>query len=257
MPQSGSVTLGAGVKMGYYDQLQEGLNERGSVLEELREAYPSKTDAELRNILAGFLFFGDDVFKPVSALSGGEKGRLALLKLMMSRPALMLLDEPTNHLDMDSREVIEDALIDFDGTILFVSHDRYFINRVAASVLELKDGALTAFEGNWSDYQAALEARKTVAQPCVDDGLTRTEAAKRRRASREEERRAKQQKLRVTQIEKDIAQAEVRLKEIEETLAESSLLSETEITSLSGEHEAVQRQIETLMEQWEEAHETA
>ncbi len=258
LPQGGSVTLGAGVKLGYYDQLQEGLNERCSVIEELREAYPSKTDAELRNILAGFLFFGDDVFKLVSALSGGEKGRLALLKLMMARPALLLLDEPTNHLDMDSREVLEDALIDFDGTILFVSHDRYFINRVAASVLELKDGALTAFEGNWSDYQAALEARKTAtAQPYTDDGLTRTEATKRRRASREEEQRAKAQRLRVEQIEKEIVQAETRLKQIEETLADPSALSEAEIVALSGEHEAVQRQIESLMEQWEEAHETA
>lgn len=257
-PLSGEVALGAGVKIGYYDQLQEGLNERYSVMEELRNAYPSKTDGELRNVLAGFLFFGDDVFKPVAALSGGEKGRLALLKLMLSKPALLLLDEPTNHLDMDSREVLEGALRDFDGTILFVSHDRYFINRVASRVLELKDSVVTAYEGNWSDYQAFLEAGKNTSQQVyADDGLTRTEAAKRRRASREEEQRAKEAKLRVAQIEKEIARAEERLKQIEDTLADPSALAETEIIALSSEHEAVQQDIEALMEKWEEAHETA
>jgi ATP-binding cassette subfamily F protein 3 len=259
MPLSGDVELGTGVKAGYYDQLQEGLSDRLTVIEELREAYPSKTDAELRNMLAGFLFFGDDVFKPISALSGGEKGRLALLKLMMARPALLLLDEPTNHLDMDSREALEDALIDFDGTILFVSHDRYFINRVASRVLELKDRSLTSFEGNWSDYQAMLEARKNAAsQPAyIDDGLTKTEAAKRRRLSREEEQRAKEAQLRVTQIEKEIAQAEQRLQQIETKLADPSVLKETDIVALSGEHEAVQRQIEALMDRWEQACETS
>jgi ATP-binding cassette subfamily F protein 3 len=259
MPLSGDVELGTGVKAGYYDQLQEGLSDRLTVIEELREAYPSKTDAELRNMLAGFLFFGDDVFKPISALSGGEKGRLALLKLMMARPALLLLDEPTNHLDMDSREALEDALIDFDGTILFVSHDRYFINRVASRVLELKDRSLTSFEGNWSDYQAMLEARKNAAsQPAyIDDGLTKTEAAKRRRLSREEEQRAKEAQLRVTQIEKEIAQAEQRLQQIETKLADPSVLKETDIVALSGEHEAVQQQIEALMDRWEQACETS
>ena len=257
-PLSGDVTLGAGVKIGYYDQLQEGLDERYSVMEELRNAYPSKTDGELRNVLAGFLFFGDDVFKPVAALSGGEKGRLTLLKLMLSKPALLLLDEPTNHLDMDSREVLEEALRDFDGTILFISHDRYFINRVASRVLELKDSVVTAYEGNWSDYQAFLEAGKNTSQQAyADDGLTRTEAAKRRRASREEEQRAKEAKLRVAQIEKEIARAEERLKQIEGTLADPSALAETEIIALSSEHEAVQQDIEALMEKWEEAHETA
>jgi len=255
MPLAGDVELGAGAKIGYYDQLQEGLCDRLSVIEELREAYPSKTDSELRNVLAGFLFFEDDVFKPVSKLSGGEKGRLALLKLMMANPALLLLDEPTNHLDMDSREVLEDALIEFGGTILFVSHDRYFINRVASRVLELKDGGLTAFEGNWSDYQAMLEARKNATlQPAyIDDGLTKTEAAKRRRLSREEEQRAKEAQMRVARIEKEIAEAEQRLRQIETTLADPSVLAEADIISLSGEHETVCRQIETLMNQWEEA----
>jgi ATP-binding cassette subfamily F protein 3 len=259
MPTAGDVELGAGVKIGYYDQLQESLCERLTVIEELREAYPAKTDAELRNMLAGFLFFGDDVFKPISALSGGEKGRLALLKLMMARPALLLLDEPTNHLDMDSREALEDALIDFDGTILFVSHDRYFINRVATRVLELKNGEMSAFEGNWTDYQAFLEARRsTAAQPAyISDGLTKTEAARRRRAEREEEQRAKETQQRVAQIEKEIAQAEQRLKQIETALAEPAELADTDIVALSGEHEAVQRQLEELMDRWEKAHETA
>jgi ATP-binding cassette subfamily F protein 3 len=254
-PASGSVILGAGVKAGYYDQLQEGLDV-GSVIEELRNAYPSNTDGELRNLLAAFLFAGDDAFKPVSALSGGEKGRLSLLKLMLSRPSLLLLDEPTNHLDMDSREVLEEALRGFEGTILFVSHDRYFINRVANRVLELKDGALTAFDGNWSDYQTALEVKRSAIsqQPFFDDGLTKTEAARRKRASREEEQRVKETQMRVAQIEKDIAQAEERLKGIEEQLANPAAIAETELIALSSEHETMQRHIEALMEQWETAH---
>jgi ATP-binding cassette subfamily F protein 3 len=181
------------------------------------------------------------------------------LKLMMARPALLLLDEPTNHLDMDSREALEDALIGFDGTILFVSHDRYFINRVATRVLELKNGEMSAFEGNWTDYQAFLEARcSAAAQPAyISDGLTKTEAARRRRAEREEEQRAKETQQRVAQIEKEIAQAEQRLKQIETALAEPAELADTDIVALSGEHEAVQRQLEALMDRWEKAHETA
>ena len=254
-PTAGDVELGAGVKVGYYDQLHEGLCEHLTVLEEVREADPSKSDGELRSMLAGFLFYGDDVFKPVSALSGGEKGRLALLKLMMARPTLLLLDEPTNHLDMDSREVLEDALIEFDGTILFVSHDRYFINRVATRILELRDGALTSFEGNWSDYQAFLEARKAAADmpAYLDSGLTKTEAARRRRAEREEAQRAKEARQRVTQVEKEIAQAEQRLKQIETALGDPAALSEADVMALSGEYEQLQRQLNALMEQWEQA----
>ncbi|MGI5919970.1 MAG: ATP-binding cassette domain-containing protein, partial [Christensenellales bacterium] len=232
-----------------------GLCDHLTVIEELREADPSRTDGELRNMLAGFLFYGDDVFKPVSALSGGEKGRLALLKLMMARPTLLLLDEPTNHLDMDSREVLEDALIEFEGTILFVSHDRYFINRVATRILELRDGALTSFEGNWSDYQAFLEARKAAAgMPAyLDSGLTKTEAARRRRAEREEAQCAKEARQRVSQVEKEIAQAEQRLKQIETAMADPAALSEADIMALSGEYEQLQQQLDALMEEWEQA----
>ena len=126
----------------------------------MREEFPRMDDGEIRNCLAGFLFFGDDIDKKISTLSGGEKGRLSLLMLMLGKGNLLLLDEPTNHLDMDSREVLEDALSDFDGTVLFVSHDRYFINKLATRMLEMKSDEVIQYKGNWSDYIEFLDKQK-------------------------------------------------------------------------------------------------
>jgi ATP-binding cassette subfamily F protein 3 len=254
----GDVRLGAGVTAGYYDQLQETLCETRTVIEEMRETYPGMTDSALRNALAGFLFYGDDVFKPVSALSGGEKGRLSLLKLMLMKGTLLLLDEPTNHLDMDSREALEDALCDFDGTVLFVSHDRYFINRVATRVIGMGE-ELVQVEGGWEEYREYLEAQKEgTLQPTIEDtGLTKTAAAKQRRAEKEEAQRREEAEKRLAKIEAEIAQRESRQKEIETALADPASLTEGALLELSKEYDALQGQVDALMQQWEEAHETA
>ncbi len=254
-PVGGDVRFGTGVAAGYYDQLQETLCDTRTVIEELREAYPGMTDSALRNTLAGFLFCGDDAFKPVSALSGGERGRLALLKLMLMKGTLLLLDEPTNHLDMDSREVLEDALAEFDGTVLFVSHDRYFINRVATRVVAMGE-ELVQVEGGWEEYQEYLTAqREGTLQQAEDSGLTKTAQAKQKRAEKEEAQRREEAQKRLAKIEADIAQKEQRQKEIETALADPASLAEGALIALSQEYDALQGEIDTLMAQWEQAHE--
>jgi ATP-binding cassette subfamily F protein 3 len=256
-PAEGQVKYGSGIEAGYYDQLLETLNVKNTVIEEMRDAFPRMTDGELRNTLASFLFCGDDAFKSISSLSGGEKGRLSLLKLMMKKGNLLLLDEPTNHLDMDSREVLEDALIDFDGTVLFISHDRYFINKVATRILEMKDGGLEQYDGNWSDYLEMLERRKQKELEPEDTGLTRTEAAKQKRAEKEREQRIKDAQERVKRIEQAIEAHEARLAKIEALLADPASLTGERLIELSSEHEAVQRSIDASMREWELAQEEA
>ena len=156
-PSNGKIQLGANVQIGYYDQEQTRLHSTKTVLNELWDEYPLKNEKDIRTILGNFLFTGDDVLKPVTSLSGGEKARLALAKLMMEKANLLILDEPTNHLDLDSKEVLESALIDYPGTILFVSHDRYFINKIATQVVEMQPSQTTLYLG---DYDYYLEKKK-------------------------------------------------------------------------------------------------
>lgn len=147
----GQFHFGANVEIGYYDQTQEDLNPKNTVLDELWNDFPTTSELEIRNRLGAFLFSGDDVKKSVSMLSGGEKARLLLAKLSFENNNVLLLDEPTNHLDIDSKEVLENTLIDFDGTLLFVSHDRYFINRIATKVIEIEPNGSTLYLGDY-DY---------------------------------------------------------------------------------------------------------
>jgi ATP-binding cassette subfamily F protein 3 len=203
-------------------------------------------------MLAGFLFFGDDIDKKISKLSGGEKGRLSLLLLMLGKSNLLLLDEPTNHLDMDSREVLEDALLEFDGTVLFVSHDRYFINKIATRVLEMKRSEVIQYKGNWSDYQEFIDKQKQPQQELpVDNGLTKTEQAKQRREQKQAELAQKEQKKKLAVLEDDISAAEAQLAEIELSLSHPEALSDKQIAELSKQHEKVQIKIEELMSEWE------
>lgn len=254
-PLAGNIGYGAGVKPGYYDQHQQSLCEESTVLEELRNSFPALDDGGLRNALAAFLFFGDDVFKPVSALSGGEKGRLSLLKLMLGGHNLLLLDEPTNHLDMDSREMLEDALCAYDGSALIISHDRYFINKVSTRVLELKDGSLTAFEGNWSDYAQAQEQARQPQPQQEDSSITKTAAVKQKRADKQAEQQLRDKRRQAQHLETDITAAERKLADIGERLAQPAGLDAAELTALSQDYENTQAQIEHMMQAWERAHE--
>ena len=184
-PDCGTARWGANVDLGYYDQQQRALHGEKTVLREVWDDFVRMDQTQIRSALGLFLFTGEDVFAPVSTLSGGEKGRVALTKLMLRRDNVLLLDEPTNHLDMDSREVLEDALEDFSGTILAVSHDRYFINRFATKVAVMGSHGVEVFPGNFDDYQAEMERRRQGAAAAESfAGMTRTEAGKEKRRQR-------------------------------------------------------------------------
>ncbi len=180
-PDTGEVRFGSGVEVGYYDQQQEGLSPDKTVLDEVWDDFPRMEQTPIRNALAGFLFTGDDVLAPVSTLSGGERGRVLLTKLMLRQDNFLILDEPTNHLDMDSREMLETALLGFEGTILTVSHDRYFINRIADRVLVMEPDGVTEYLGNYDDYLEKL-AQKNAPEEELAPQKTKTalRGAKRR-----------------------------------------------------------------------------
>ena len=217
-PDGGTIRLGAGVDIGYYDQHQAHLHEGKTVLDEVWDDFRRLDQTEVRGALGLFLFTGDDVLMPISTLSGGEKGRVALTKLMLRKDYLLLLDEPTNHLDMDSREVLEDALQGFPGTILAISHDRYFINRFATKVCVLEGGGIREYLGNYDDYFEKISRDQ---EP--DGGapqMTRTALDKEKRRSREEERRAKERRAALDQAEAAVARAEAEAASMEARIAE-------------------------------------
>ena len=176
--ESGEIRFGANVTVGYYDQEQQGLTETNTIFSELHDAYPFLTETKVRNTLAAFMFTEDDVFKRISDLSGGERGRVSLAKLMLSKSNLLILDEPTNHLDMDSKQMLEEALNEYDGTLLYVSHDRYFVNRTANMILELSDGKLIKYLGNYDDYIAKKEQLYGTQTESVSLGASEETAAK-------------------------------------------------------------------------------
>lgn len=235
-PSAGAVNWGAKVKIGYYDQEQTALNPANTVLEELWSEYPMLEEARIRTVLGNFLFSGEDVLKKVSALSGGEKARVALSKLMLRGANMLILDEPTNHLDLVSREVLESALIDFEGTLLFISHDRYFLNKMAERVLELSPEGITAYLGNYDDYIAkkneledlageeALHAgsvtkeREADADSAADkNGASAYEADK--QAKREERNRLR----RIAELEEQISALEDEIATVESEIAKPEI----------------------------------
>ena len=182
-PDRGSVKFGTNIDLGYYDQHQQDLNPYNTVLDEVWNSFPSMEQSKIRGALGMFLFSGDDVFDTIESLSGGERGRVALTKLMLQKDNLLLLDEPTNHLDMDSREVLEDALQDFPGTILAISHDRYFINRFADRVMVMNADGVVEYLGNFDDY---IEKRDRPRPPVNTSGpeVTKTAILRERKRDR-------------------------------------------------------------------------
>ena len=171
---SGEIQLGAKVHIGYYDQEHQVLCSENTVFDEISDAYPNLDNTKIRNVLAAFLFTGDDVFKRISELSGGERGRVSLAKLMLSNANFLILDEPTNHLDIVSKEILENVLKNYTGTVFYVSHDRYFINTTATRILELTGGGLNSYMGNYDDY---LEKRTIHSFPAQAAALQRPTAA--------------------------------------------------------------------------------
>ncbi|MCC5896124.1 MAG: ABC-F family ATP-binding cassette domain-containing protein [Alkalibacterium sp.] len=266
-PVHGEVKYGTKVDLGYYDQEQRTLNDKKSVLNEVWDDHPLLPEQAIRTLLGSFLFSGDDVEKAISSLSGGEKARVALAKLALEKNNMLLLDEPTNHLDIDSKEVLENALIDFSGTLLFVSHDRYFINRLATKVVELSEDGATMYLGDYDYYlqkKAELEALDTLDQKtAAGDPSVPTEnssASDTKKAfEAQKERQKKERKLvrEIETIEKELEKIEEDLLAIQHELSQPETFSDSEKTeSLSNQNQTLSAKQEKLMEEWELLHDS-
>ncbi|MCA0984457.1 ABC-F family ATP-binding cassette domain-containing protein [Halobacillus yeomjeoni] len=258
----GTKMIGTNVQIGYYDQEQTKLNSKKTVLNELWDDYPMKNEKDIRTVLGNFLFSGEDVLKPVSALSGGEKARLSLAKLMMQEANFLILDEPTNHLDLDSKEVLEAALVDYPGTLLFVSHDRYFINKIATQVVEMLPEETRMFLGDYDYYaqkkqeeyelQQIEEAERQAEQSVDKEPQAKNSFQQDKEAKREERKKNR----RIAEIEAEIEELEAQLEENDELLCDPEIYQDHEKSlELTESNEKNQRRIEALMEEWESLHE--
>lgn len=252
----GTSTYGANVEVGYYDQTQSNLTRTNTVLDELWNDFSTTPEVEIRNRLGAFLFSGDDVKKSVSMLSGGERARLLLAKLSMQNNNFLILDEPTNHLDIDSKEVLEDALIDFDGTLLFVSHDRYFINRVATKVLEISEEGSTLYLGDYDYYLEKKAELEELARMKEEEAQEKTTVVVEKSPANDyQAQKANQKELRkltrrITEIENKLEEIEAREEEINQAMLATNEASE--LIDLQKELDELTEQQETLMLEWEE-----
>ena len=250
-PDTGFIRYGSNVDIGYYDQHQSTLHADKTALDEIWDRFPQMEQSNVRGALGMFLFTGDDVFKPIHTLSGGEKGRVALTALMLRKDNLLLLDEPTNHLDMDSREVLEDALADFGGTIITVSHDRYFINRIANRIIEMQPDGVTEYIGNYDDY---IERKNRPVAVEAEAGKTKTELEKEKRREKLSRQALRQLKIRAQEAEKAVGVKEAEIAELEAQMANPSLYSDAQKSAdVQRAYQKAQQALQTLYEQWEAA----
>ena len=256
---AGSFSLGAKVQIGYYDQGHHVLHAEKTIFEEISDTYPTLTETQIRNMLAAFLFTGDDVFKVISSLSGGERGRVSLAKLMLSEANFLILDEPTNHLDIASKEILEEALNSYTGTVLYVSHDRYFINQTATRILDLTNQSVVNYIG---DYDYYLEKKEELTEKYAPTAQEATEEAKEETSSegkltwqqqKEEQARKRKQENELKKVEKRIEELETRDKEIDDTLVLPDVCTNVgRCAELSREKDKIQAELEELYEKWEE-----
>lgn len=250
-PDTGFIRYGSNVDIGYYDQHQSTLHADKTALDEIWDRFPQMEQSNVRGALGMFLFTGDDVFKPIHTLSGGEKGRVALTALMLRKDNLLLLDEPTNHLDMDSREVLEDALTDFGGTIITVSHDRYFINRIANRIIEMQPDGVTEYIGNYDDY---IERKNRPVAVEAEAGKTKTELEKEKRREKLSRQALRQLKIRAQEAEKAVGVKEAEIAELEAQMADPSLYSDAQKSAdVQRAYQKAQQALQMLYEQWEAA----
>ncbi len=253
-PDAGQIRFGSRVQTGYYDQEQQLLHEDKTLFDEISDSYPDRTQTEIRNMLAAFLFTGDDAFKQISALSGGERARVTLAKLMLSGANFLLLDEPTNHLDIESREILEDALCRFTGTILFVSHDRYFINRTATRILELDQQTLTEYLGDYDYYLEKKAEKQTGRSAAPLSAAAETSASGKMdwQAQKEEQARIRKQQQKLQNCEKEIADTEERIRLIDEELSlPETGTNLTRCQELALQREQQDKKLNELLELWE------
>lgn len=276
-PDEGRIRTGRNVTFGYYDQGQQLLNPRNTVLEEMKETCRLCPDGEMRNLLGQFLFRGDDVFLTVDSLSGGEKARLSLLKIMLSGANVLILDEPTNHLDIASREVVEEALLDFEGTVIAVSHDRYFLNRIPTRILELTASGMEEYLGGYDYYMekkqqtasgktylAGLRAEGAEGKNSPADrrdagenaGTEARDAASARKLKKEEESRRRRREREIASVEEEIQQREEEIRLLEKSICSEEVSSDyQELGRLSRLLEEKRESLGKAYEQWEMLHE--
>ena len=273
----GSVRLGTKVHIGYYDQEHQILHPDKTLFEELQDAYPAMDNTAVRNVLASFLFTGDDAFKLVSDLSGGERGRLSLARLMLSESNFLILDEPTNHLDIVSKEILEDAICSYQGTVLCVSHDRYFINRIATRILDLTGRTLVSYLGNYDYYlekhdeltrifapESAGETHSSGGTIRVSDSshlvmehkkasADKASAADDWKKRREQQAQARKKASLLEKTEKEIASCEERDALIDEELAKEEVYTDLEkVTAFTREKAEIAEKLDELYKLWEE-----
>lgn len=254
---SGKITLGSKVTIGYYDQEQQVLDPDKTLFEEIQDAYPDLNNTQIRNTLAAFLFTNDDVFKYIRDLSGGERGRVSLAKLMLSNANFLILDEPTNHLDMVSKEILENALNNYTGTIFYVSHDRYFINQTATRIIELTNKAIVNYIGNYDYYEEKKDELTAIYAPKEEQTSSNTPSASTNKQNYLE-RKAEQARIRklkndILKVEEKIKANEERLNELDELLADPEIAKNSaKLNEISKEQDKISETLDELMVQWEE-----
>lgn len=254
--------LGSRVHIGYYDQEHQVLHDNKSIFDEISDAYPTLDNTRIRKVLAAFLFTGDDVFKQIKELSGGERGRVSLAKLMLSHANFLILDEPTNHLDIQSREILEEALQSYTGTVLYVSHDRYFINQTATRILDLTGGGLNSYTGNYDDYiekkdHPSIDSSGGFQTPEIKD-ISASDSPQ-KTAGKEDYLRQKEEQAKERKRQNQIKKVENRINEIESRINElDTMITREEIATdvkrlmeINTEHEALDEELLELMEEWE------
>lgn len=251
----GTIKLGTNVHIGYYDQEHHNLNDSNTLFEEISDAYPNMTNTKIRNTLAAFMFTGDDVFKNVKDLSGGEKGRLSLAKLMLSEANLIILDEPTNHLDMTSKEILENAINNYEGTVFYVSHDRYFINQTASRILELTNTKIINYLGKYDYYEEKREELTNIFAPANEKETKKATVSN----GKQDYLERKAEAARIRKLKNDISKVEKEIKKNEDRLNELDLLLEdpaistnsAKLNEISREQNEISERLDELMDEWE------
>lgn len=245
----GNIVIGHHVVPGYFDQEMTRLNFDKTIIDEIWDENPTLDHYDVRTILSQFLFVGDDIFKEIDDLSGGEKARVALLKLMLSKANFLLMDEPTNHLDIDSKEVLEDALLDYEGTLFVISHDRYFLNRVTNKILELTEEGINEYLGNYDYY---LEKKnESFYEEDEDDGKTKTQIKLERKKEKEILIQERNKRKKILELEKEIAELETNLEQIDNDLCKPDIYQVHEkVVELTRSRENIENRLNLLYDNW-------
>jgi len=255
----GEIKYGTNVHPVYFDQTRKDLDQTKTIIDEVWNEYPSINETKIRSMLAAFLFTGDDIYKKISSLSGGEQSRISLLKLMLSKANFLFLDEPTNHLDIESKEVLENALNVYEGTVFFISHDRYFINKLADKVLVLSENGVREFLGNYDYYQEKLQHEKEDRERAQNEsdqtGTTKTQIKAQQKKDRDKEKEVRKLKNTITQIEESITDLESKIEACDQKLCLEEVYSNPEMAKKATEEKtSLENLLAQTFEKWEELH---